>query len=132
MEISQLKTGCKFQLTEDFTVESGRIKTWPSGLVFSLVSLTLNANGARVFLKVIRCLPVIKKYYTGIAQETYIAKNYGSPYIAKNYGSPRRSFINLRLSGNDARNFLDMIGTARLINFNREYENLTKCFKAII
>ena len=119
MEVSQLKTGSKFQLTEDFGEDRGRsTKLWPEGLVFSLVSLTLNANGARVFLKVIRCKPVINKYYSKIDPEFYIGKDYRN--------TPSRNFVKLRLRGHEAQRFLDMIGTARLINFNREYESLTK------
>ena len=119
MNISELKTGTKFQLTENFEVGN---KVFPEGLVFSLVNITINSQGKYVFLKVIRCKPVIDKYYANIPKNFYIGPTATYMFVNK----IKRTFVNVKLYRRDAQRFLDMVGTARLINFSREYENITK------
>ena len=86
MDLLNLKRGSKFQLTEDFMVETHKwdgtsMRTvYDKGLVLSLVNLTINSQGTFLWFKVLRAKPIIKECYGDINPEVYagIKRSWGN------------------------------------------------------
>jgi len=126
MNISNLKTGSKFQLLEDFLIHQtnwrgeNRDFNYPKGLVISLVNLTINSSGRTLRFKVIRAKPIIEHFYQDIEVSAY-----------KPEGSKERSwYYNLWetvvLYNKDFDNFVEAVNKNKIISFDKEYNKLTK------
>ena len=112
--VLDLKTGNKFQITENFVSKNTYNKMHPillhKGLVVSLVSYTVNAYGKRLLFKVIRAKPVIRAEYTNVPENAYINSYYKSGFVA------------VRLRKNDAERFIEE-GNFR--SYDNDYKQLT-------
>jgi len=119
MDLRNLKRGSKFQLTEDFMVETfswdgKRERTvYDKGLVLSLVNLTINSTGVFIWFKVMIAKPIIKECYGDINPEVY--------QVSRRW----RTWRDIELSGDNFGAFLDAFNNGWVIPFDHEYETIT-------
>lgn len=68
MEITNLRSGSKFILTESITLGS---RVYPKGLVVCLINLKILRSGKTAYFLVSRSKAIAAKYYQGIPVESY-------------------------------------------------------------
>jgi len=104
-----LKTGSKFQLIDDLKIKG---ITYPNGLVFSLVHLSIISTGKIIIFKVLKAKPIVKRYYQNIPDYFYIPSSW-------------HFWEMVSLFGEEFDVFFEGIENGSIVSFDVEYDVLT-------
>jgi hypothetical protein len=92
MEITNLRSGSKFILTENITLGS---RIFPKGLVVCLINLKILRSGKTARFLVSRSKNVISKCYAGISEESYKPSSRWDSWKKFTLQGPTFEFIDL-------------------------------------